>query len=159
MKTPISKDDKRCPICGKPYSYNDPKIIYHVEYKPEITTDTCRGCNYAEFLIRRPDIKTSYYMKAKMKKVRQWTLHNRPLIIPIETEKPLTAYNVIDATKFPGKTSGARNINAMIEATRMAKEHPEIESTYFKYDITDRKHLADDGSSDDDTGGIIEVDD
>lgn len=71
---------QNCPICGTSYTYNDPKIVYHVEYKPEITIDACRGCNYAEYLIRHPEIKSDYYMKSKIKKVREWTLHSRPLI-------------------------------------------------------------------------------
>lgn len=70
-----------CPICNHPYTYNDPKVVYHVEYKPvQIITDACRGCNYAEHLIQHPEIKTDYYMEKKKEKVREWTINKRPLI-------------------------------------------------------------------------------
>jgi hypothetical protein len=106
-----------------------------VEYKPEITMDACRGCNYAEYLIRHPEIKSDYYMASKMKRVREWTLHNRPLI---KDTKPKTIYNAVDATKMPGETRLERNINATKEAERMYKENPNIESTYVKWDTTGR---------------------
>ena len=43
-------------------------------------------------------------------------------------------YNVVDATKMPGKTAAERNMNAMNEAVRMANENPGSESTFFKFD-------------------------
>ncbi len=74
------KNKGACPICGDEYTDNDKEVEYHVSYKPEVTTFTCRGCNYAEFLIWHPEIKTTYRMKNKMDIVRKWTLKNRPLI-------------------------------------------------------------------------------
>jgi len=72
---------KTCPICGHDYDYLDPKVEYHVSYFPvEIIANACRGCNYAEFLIRHPEIPTGYYMKKKIVKVREWTLKNRPFL-------------------------------------------------------------------------------
>lgn len=68
-----------CPICGDVYTNKDYKVNYHVEYKPEVTTYTCRGCNYAEWLIRNPHVKETYMEKRK-ELVRKWTLKNRPLI-------------------------------------------------------------------------------
>ena len=69
-----------CPICNDAYTDDDRKIIYHVTYKPEVTTFTCTGCNYAEYLIRHPKIHTLYFMKKRKEVVRSWTLKNRPLI-------------------------------------------------------------------------------
>lgn len=69
-----------CPICKDMYRKDDPKIIYHVTYKPEVITDACNGCNYAEFLIRHPEIETTYFMENRKHIVREWTLKNRPLI-------------------------------------------------------------------------------
>ncbi len=70
-----------CPICGDKYTEQDIKVVYHVEYRPEITTDACTGCNLAEYLIRHQDQLYKYpYMKHKMEIVRDWTLKNRPLI-------------------------------------------------------------------------------
>ena len=71
--------NETCPICGDRYTEQDIKVTYHVTYKPEVTTYTCRGCNYAEWLIRNPNIKEPYMEKRK-ELVRQWTLKNRPLI-------------------------------------------------------------------------------
>lgn len=71
-----------CPICKNLYSYNDPKIIYHVAYKPEnIITNACNNCNYAEYLIRHPEIKTKYNMEWRKKLVKQWTIKVRPQIL------------------------------------------------------------------------------
>lgn len=67
----------KCPICNDNYKEDDVKIVYHVSYKPEVTTFTCRGCNYAEFLIRHPEIQTTYDMEHRMVLVRNWTLKNR----------------------------------------------------------------------------------
>lgn len=72
--------DDLCPICEDKYKDEDKKVKYHVSYKPEITTYTCSGCNYAEFLIRNPQIKSEYFMENRKELVRQWTLKNRPLI-------------------------------------------------------------------------------
>jgi MinD superfamily P-loop ATPase len=69
-----------CTICGDKYTKSDLKIIYHVKYKPEITTYACQGCNYAEYLIRHPEVKTTYLMERRKKLVREWTIKNRPLI-------------------------------------------------------------------------------
>lgn len=80
MQNVLDADGKKCPICANLYTFNDPQIVYHVEYKPEITIDACRGCNYAEYLIRHPDIKSDYYMDQRKEKVRKWTIHNRPFI-------------------------------------------------------------------------------
>ena len=74
--------EKKCPICNRPYTEKDPEIIYHVTYKPEnIITDTCNNCNYAEYLIRHPEIPTKYNMIKRMHKVQKWTVKNRPLIL------------------------------------------------------------------------------
>ncbi len=72
--------ENRCPICENNYSFEDPRIRYHVGYKPEITIDACRGCNYAEYLIRNPQVETDYYMDKRKEVVRQWTVEKRPLI-------------------------------------------------------------------------------
>lgn len=69
-----------CPICDDKYRDEDKKVEYHVSYNPEITTYTCEGCNYAEFLIRHPEIKSEYFMEKRKELVRQWTLKNRPMI-------------------------------------------------------------------------------
>lgn len=69
-----------CPICEDKYTKEDKKVEYHVSYKPEITTYACSGCNYAEFLIRNPEIKSDYFMDHRKKLVKEWTLKNRPLI-------------------------------------------------------------------------------
>ena len=73
-------DNKICPICKDVYREEDAKIVYHVTYKPEVITDDCSGCNYAEFLIRHPEIPTTYFMEKRKKVVRDWTLKNRPMI-------------------------------------------------------------------------------
>ncbi|MCC2631301.1 MAG: hypothetical protein K0S38_1110, partial [Candidatus Paceibacter sp.] len=70
----------KCPICGDEYTELDRKIVYHVSYKPEVTTFACDGCNYAEHLIQHPEIETSYEMEKRKEVVRAWTLKNRPLI-------------------------------------------------------------------------------
>jgi C4-type Zn-finger protein len=75
----MSKNDT-CPICEDKYKDDDKRVEYHVSYKPEITTYTCRGCNYAEFLIRHPEVKTNYFMEHRKNLVKDWTLKNRPLI-------------------------------------------------------------------------------
>ncbi len=72
--------NETCPICGDKYCEEDLKVEYHVTYKPEVTTFACSGCNYAEFLIRNPEIKTDYFMDNRKELVRQWTLKNRSLI-------------------------------------------------------------------------------
>jgi hypothetical protein len=78
--------NNRCPICDDSYNKNDREITYHVTYKPEITTNACYGCNYAEFLIRHPekekeiDPSKIYHMQNRIKKVKEWTLKNKPLI-------------------------------------------------------------------------------
>lgn len=69
-----------CPICKNQYSKEDGKVIYHVSYKPEVITFTCKGCNYAEYLIRHPEIDTDYFMNHRKEIVKNWTLKNRPLI-------------------------------------------------------------------------------
>jgi len=69
-----------CPICKNKYKERDKKLEYHVSYKPEIKTNTCKGCNYAEFLIRHPYIKSEYYMENRKRLVKLWTFKNRPLI-------------------------------------------------------------------------------
>lgn len=70
-----------CPICEDKYSEADKKIEYHVSYKPEVTTyATCSGCNYAEYLIRHPEIKPPHPIEKRKALVRAWTLKNRPLI-------------------------------------------------------------------------------
>ncbi|HEY0220736.1 MAG TPA: NUDIX domain-containing protein [Candidatus Paceibacterota bacterium] len=71
-----------CPICENRYKDEDSKVIYHVTYIPEITTNACRGCNYAEFLIRNPEEKTKYRMDHRKELVRMWTIKHRPLINP-----------------------------------------------------------------------------
>lgn len=71
---------EKCPICNDSYLEDDKKNLYHVTYKPEVTTYTCRGCNYAEFLIRHPEIETTYAMNKRKEIVRRWTLKNRDLI-------------------------------------------------------------------------------
>jgi C4-type Zn-finger protein len=73
-------DIEKCPVCDDHYLEGDKKILYHVTYKPEVTTYTCRGCNYAEFLIRHPEIKTDYKMKRRKEIVRRWTLKNRDML-------------------------------------------------------------------------------
>ncbi len=75
-----NSSNPKCPICADKYTNEDKEVEYHVSYKPEITTYTCRGCNYAEYLIRHPEIKTSYGMEHRKDLVREWTLKNRPLI-------------------------------------------------------------------------------
>ncbi|MDD5165678.1 MAG: hypothetical protein PHG25_04075 [Candidatus Pacebacteria bacterium] len=127
-----------------------------MEYKPEITIDACRGCNYAEYLIRHPEIKSDYYMTSKMKKVREWTLRNRPLI---QNTKPKSLYNAVDATKMPGETRFERNINAVKQAEKMYKENPNIESTYVKWDTTgrDEKLKLDDDEPNEYRPGIINI--
>lgn len=69
-----------CPICGNQYKEESQKDEYHVSYKPEVTTDACLGCNYAEYLIRHPEVKPPYDMEKRKEIVKQWTLKNRPLI-------------------------------------------------------------------------------
>ncbi|MES2315828.1 MAG: hypothetical protein V4486_03830 [Patescibacteria group bacterium] len=69
-----------CPICNDEYTEEDKKNTYHVTYKPEIITDACRGCNWAEHLIQHPDLETPPYMIKRKELVRKWTLKNRPMI-------------------------------------------------------------------------------
>ena len=69
-----------CPICNDKYKEHDKKVNYHVTYRPEVITFTCEGCNYAEYLIRHPEISTDYIMEKRKNLVKQWTLKNRPLI-------------------------------------------------------------------------------
>ena len=71
---------EKCPICDDKYIEDDKKIEYHVTYNPEVTTYTCRGCNYAEYLIRHPEIISPYSMEKRKELVRQWTLKIRPLV-------------------------------------------------------------------------------
>ncbi len=71
---------KTCPICEDKYRKEDKEVEYHVTYKPEVTTYTCSGCNYAEHLIQHPEIKTTYFMEKRKELVRKWTLRNRPMI-------------------------------------------------------------------------------
>ncbi len=73
-------EKEKCPICDDKYTEEDRKIVYHVAYKPEIITSACMGCNYAEYLIRHPEIQTTYTMEKRKNMVKQWTLKNRPLI-------------------------------------------------------------------------------
>jgi hypothetical protein len=54
-----------CPICEDKYTDEDKEIEYHVTYRPEVTTFTCNGCNYAEYLIRHPEVKTTYAMEKR----------------------------------------------------------------------------------------------
>lgn len=70
-----------CPICNDQYSDLDRKIEYHFSYKPAITTFACDGCNYAEHLIRHPEIKPDYFMENRKELVKKWTEKNKPLII------------------------------------------------------------------------------
>lgn len=80
----MEEQNKKCPICGDLYTYLDPKVEYHVQYHynyPEITTSTCRGCNYAEYLIRHTEVKSRYNMERKKAKVKKWTLKNRQFIL------------------------------------------------------------------------------
>lgn len=74
------KNNDLCPICKNVYKEDDKKIVYHVTYRPEVITDSCRGCNYAEYLIRRPEITPTYFMENRKSLVKEWTLRNRPLI-------------------------------------------------------------------------------
>lgn len=69
-----------CPICNDEYKEHDRKINYHVTYKPEVTTNACDGCNYADHLIQHPEIKSDYNMEYRKKLVREWILKNRPMI-------------------------------------------------------------------------------
>ena len=69
-----------CPICKDKYKTNDRKIKYHITYNPEVITFACQGCNYAEFLIRHPEISTTFFMDKRKETVRRWTLKNRALI-------------------------------------------------------------------------------
>jgi hypothetical protein len=70
-----------CPICKNQYSEQDKKVTYHVMYVPEITSDSCRGCNYAEYLIRHPEEVSAYPMEHRKEIVKAWTIKNRPLIL------------------------------------------------------------------------------
>lgn len=72
--------NETCPICEDRYRKEDKKVLYHVTYRPEVTTYTCSGCNYAEYLIQHPEIETDYIMEHRKDLVRKWTLKNRPLI-------------------------------------------------------------------------------
>lgn len=73
--------NNNCPICGDVYNDLDRKIEYHFSYKPQITTYACDGCNYAEYLIRHPDIPRPNNILHRIEVVRQWTLKNRSLIL------------------------------------------------------------------------------
>lgn len=72
----------KCPICGHHYVGNDVMVEYHVQYTPvQITTDSCKGCNWAEYLIRNPDIPRPDSILRNIEAVKRWTLKNRPLIL------------------------------------------------------------------------------
>lgn len=73
-------DQEVCPICGDLYTNKDFEVNYHVDYIPEIITTACKGCNYAEYLIHHPEIKSKYDMERKIAAVRAWTQKNAPLI-------------------------------------------------------------------------------
>jgi len=70
----------RCPICSDLYSEVNIEVEYHVDYSPAITTHACRGCNYAEYLIRHPEVISEYPMERKKILVREWTYKNKLLI-------------------------------------------------------------------------------
>lgn len=42
-----------CPICRKPYSENNQKVKYHLQYEPVGKfIYACESCNYGEYLSR-----------------------------------------------------------------------------------------------------------
>lgn len=46
-------DIEICPICRRQYSERNPKVQYHVQYKPiPKFIYACKSCNYNEYLSR-----------------------------------------------------------------------------------------------------------
>ena len=80
MSNKFNGKNEICPICKNMYEDEYTKTVYHVTYRPERITFACRGCNYAEFLIRHPEIPTTYFMENRKRAVKEWTLKNRPMI-------------------------------------------------------------------------------
>ena len=62
-----------CRICEDKYKDEDIKVTYHVTYDPEVVTYSCRGCNYAEYLIRHPEVETTYFMEKRNRFYSGWS--------------------------------------------------------------------------------------
>ncbi len=61
----MKKSTKRlCLICGKDPTRRGGWVTYHISYDPELSIDTCRSCNFLEYLLRHhKSIKKFGYRK------------------------------------------------------------------------------------------------
>ena len=73
------KDVEICPICRKVYSPRNPRVQYHLQYRP--TGEyiyACRLCNYAEHLSRPRNWKGWYkpWIWSRIKLTREFAKAN-----------------------------------------------------------------------------------
>jgi len=60
-------DIEICPICKKPYSKGNRRVMYHLRYKP--TPEfiyACKSCNHAEYLARHGAKELSKWQQYKI---------------------------------------------------------------------------------------------